>query len=112
MNCLKGDVVLFPYPFSNLTGRKVRPAVIVGKTSSNSSDVFIVPLTSRTNNLAEGEFVLFDTKQAGLNVISAVKRGCFLVDRQLTISKIGKLSSRDLLLLENSLRNWLDLQKA
>jgi mRNA interferase MazF len=46
----KHEVVLVRYPFSDLTGAKVRPAVIIG-TSHVSQDVFIVPLTSKTTSL-------------------------------------------------------------
>lgn len=43
----KHDVILVRYPFSDLTGSKVRPAIVVGAPHT-SQDLFIVPLTSRT----------------------------------------------------------------
>lgn len=46
-------------PFSNLSGSKIRPAVVVS-ASHPSQDVFIVPLTSRVSPLLVGEFVLTD----------------------------------------------------
>ena len=42
----KNDIVLVRYPFSDLTGAKVRPAVMVGATHP-SDDYLIVPLTNR-----------------------------------------------------------------
>ena len=110
MNYLKGEVVLFPYPFTDLSTKKVRPAVVVGLTKSKYSDVFIVALTSKTNNLDTGEFIISDWNPAGLNVVSAVKRGCYLVDAGLILKSIGKLSKTDLDNLEKSLRVWLDLK--
>jgi len=110
MSYFKGEVVLFPYPFTDLSTKKVRPAVIVGSTESKYNDVFIVPLTSKTNNLGTGEFVLSEWKPAGLNVASAVKRGCYLVDTGLILKSMGKLSNTDLDNLEKSLRAWLDLK--
>jgi len=44
----KNDVILVRYPFSALSGVKVRPAIIVNAPHA-SQDVFIVPLTSRTS---------------------------------------------------------------
>jgi mRNA interferase MazF len=72
----KNEVILVKYPFSGLSGAKVRPAIIV-TAAHPSRDVFIVPLTSKTNALLAGEFVLADWTTAGLNVESAVKRGLY-----------------------------------
>jgi len=58
-NYSKNEVVLVRYPFSDLTNFKVRPAIIVNAPHI-SQDIFIVPLTSKTNNLLSGEFVLND----------------------------------------------------
>jgi mRNA interferase MazF len=58
----RNDVVLVRYPFSDLSGSKVRPAVIVS-TQHRSQDLFIVPLTSRTDALLDGEFVLGDWRK-------------------------------------------------
>jgi mRNA-degrading endonuclease toxin of MazEF toxin-antitoxin module len=62
----RNDVVLVAYPFSDRTGSKVRPAVIVSG-SHRSRDLFVVPLTSRADRMAEGEFSLTDWRSAGLN---------------------------------------------
>ena len=43
----KNEVILVRYPFSALSGVKVRPAIIVN-APHESQDIFIVPLTSRT----------------------------------------------------------------
>ena len=37
MNCSRGDVVLLPSPFSDLTSRKVRPAVVIGRGSRSAA---------------------------------------------------------------------------
>lgn len=91
MNYLKGDIILLPYPFTDLTTKKVRPAIVVGATGNKYADIFIVPLTSRIKNLEVGEFVPGKWKEAGLNVPSAVKRGCVLIDKDIIISKVGTL---------------------
>lgn len=73
-NYSTNSVILVRYPFSDLSAIKVRPAVIVSSDSS-SQDYFIVPLTSRTDSLFLGEFILTDWQAAQLNVPTAVKRG-------------------------------------
>ena len=107
-NYSRNEVVLVRYPFSNLSGSKIRPAVIVNAPHV-SRDVFIVPLTSKLSSLLAGEFVLIDWSQAGLNVPSAVKRGLYTIDQNLIVKAVGKLSIGDAKNMEKSLRDWLAL---
>lgn len=109
MNFSKGDVVLLPYPFTDLKASKVRPAVVAGSVTGHYQDVFLVPLTSRVASLNSGEFILSDWSGAGLNVATAVKRGCVLLDTSLVLKLVGSLSSRDRLALDSALRLWLEL---
>ena len=100
----KNEVILVRYPFTNLSGSKVRPAIVVNNPYS-SQDVIIVPLTSKVSSLLAGEFVLADWKAAGLNVPSAAKRGLYTVHQSLIMKSIGKVSVTDASSLENSLRD-------
>lgn len=109
MNYSKGDIVLLPYPFTDLSTSKVRPAVVVASNKGKYADLFVVPITSRTNNLVAGEFLLSDWQNAGLNVPSVVKRGCVLVDISLFRKKVGSLTAADLTTLNTSIKIWLEL---
>ncbi|MBM4034854.1 MAG: type II toxin-antitoxin system PemK/MazF family toxin [Planctomycetes bacterium] len=104
----RNDVVLVRYPFTNLSGSKVRPAVVVSAPHP-SQDVLIVPLTSRTGSLLEGEFELSQWKAAGLNVPTAVKRGLYTVHEALVLRVVGALTAGDAARLYSSLRGWLGL---
>ena len=104
----RGEVILIRYPFSDLSGSKIRPAVIVNAPHT-SKDIFIVPLTSKTQSLLSGEFVLKDWSQAGLNVETAVKRGIYTVHQNLIVQRVGKMSVADLKDLDDALRLWLGL---
>lgn len=105
-NYSKGDVIPVRYPFSDLSGSKVRPAVVINAPHV-SQDLMIVPLTSRTSSLLPGEFVLANWQQEGLNVASAVKRGIYTVQKDLCLKTVGKLSSKDENQLKQSLKQWL-----
>lgn len=107
-NYQKGEIVLIPFPFSDLSASKVRPAVVVGTSSEKYSSLFVIPLTSRIAQLEVSEF-LIDWNKTGLNVPSAVKRGCFMVDQKLIIKKIGKLSEEDISKINNRLKTWFNL---
>ena len=107
--CLRNDIVLVRYPFSDLLGTKVRPAVVVN-APHRSRDIFVVPLTSRIGSLLDGEFVLSGWTAAGLHVPTAVKRGLYTAQGSLVIKRVGQLTGRDAADLELSLRSWLGLQ--
>ena len=107
-SCSRNDVVLVRYPFTDLSGSKVRPAVVVSSAHA-SQDVIIVPLTSRTASLLEGEFELSQWQAAGLNVPTAVKRGLYTVHETLVLRKVGSLAAGDMARLRHSLQSWLGL---
>lgn len=105
MNCSRGDIILLPIPFTDLSSRKVRPAIVVGH-SSYPGDLYVVP---RTSQLAGAEFTLADWKAAGLNVPSAIKAQLTTVESTLVLKIVGQLSSADSLILDTHLRRWLQL---
>jgi mRNA interferase MazF len=107
-NYSRGEVILVRYPFSDLSGSKIRPAVIINAVHT-SKDVFILPLTSKTQSLMAGEFVLTNWSQAGLNVETAAKRGIYTVHQNLIVQRVGKVSGADLKDLDDALRLWLGL---
>jgi mRNA interferase MazF len=104
----KYDIILVRYPFTDLSSSKVRPAVVVS-TVHPSQDIIIIPLTSKTGSLMEGEFVLSEWAGAGLNIATAVKRGIYTVHESLVIKVIGQLVDIDAKQLEQSLQGWLGL---
>ena len=109
MNYIKGEVVLLKYPYTHYKIQKVRPAVVLSKPGK-FNDIFVIPLTSRTSKLDEGEFILDSWKTSGLNVPSAVKRGCYLIHEDLIIKKLNKLGKEDISQINNSLKLWLKLE--
>lgn len=106
----RNDVVLIRYPFADLSDSKVRPAVIISSPHI-SDDIFLVPLTSKTISLLPGEFILTDWQSAGLNIVTAVKRGIYTTNKSFVIKAVGRLSLSDSKSLEDSLRKWLGFQQ-
>jgi mRNA interferase MazF len=104
----RGDVVLAGLPFSDLSGLKRRPAVIVSVLHP-SVDVFLLRLTSQTDALLPGEFVLGNWQEAGLLFPSAIKRGLFTLEKGNLIRRLERLSETDRADLERALRLWLGL---
>lgn len=107
-NYLARDVVLVRFPFTDLTGTKVRPAVVV-HAPHISQDCIVIPLTSKMANILPGEFLLDDWRGAGLNVPSVVKRGFFTIHQSLVVACVGKFQMNDAAMLANAVKFWLGL---
>ncbi len=107
-NYSKNSVILVRYPFSDLSNAKVRPAVVVSAPHI-SQDILVVPLTSKISRLLEGEFILLNWSVAGLNVVTAVKRGIYTVNKSLVIKQVGKITNSDSEILSQSLKIWLGI---
>ena len=103
MSCSRNDVVLLPIPFTDLTSRKVRPAVVIGRSGV---DLFLVPISSQLQNTAAA---LLYWRAAGLNVPCGVKAQIATVEEKLVVKTVGALSAADQQSLNMRLRAWLHL---
>jgi mRNA interferase MazF len=103
MNCSRNDVVLLPIPFTDLTSRKVRPAIVLGR---NGADLFLVPISSVLSNT---DFVLKEWGAAGLNAPSGVKAQLATVEERFVVKIVGSITATDRQALDERLRNWLQL---
>ena len=96
MNIAQKDLVLLPYPFSNLQEKKVRPALVISNDNFNRtcSDCIAVPLTSAPKE--EGFALPLEQKdlKSGKLVKSSRIRidKIFSVEKRLIRMKIGIVS--------------------
>lgn len=83
-----GDVVLVPFPFTNQSTSKRRPAVIVSTGGYNSAkpDVILMPVTSQLHETASlGEVWISDWQGSGLLKPSAVKPALATLEQSLIL---------------------------
>jgi mRNA interferase MazF len=109
----KGDVILVPFPFSDQTTTKKRPAVIVSSDTYNniSQDLIIMAITGQTRSpIGVGEFLIEDWQSAGLLKSSAIKSAISTIEQRLVMKILGRLSSKDLSTLDKALKELLDLR--
>jgi mRNA interferase MazF len=101
-----GDVVLVPFPFTDQTGTKRRPAVVASSQSYNSNrrDIVILAITSQVRlPLGYGEAIIEDWQGAGLLKPSAIKPIITTVEQSLVLRVMGHLSAPDLAALREVL---------
>jgi len=89
------ELVLISYPFSNLVGRKVRPALVVSNNFLNrkSSDCLLVPLTSVIKNKPFSVLITQKDLQAGKLIKNSRIRldKIFNFEKEKIVLKIGIL---------------------
>ena len=102
-----GDVVLVPFPFTDQTTSKKRPAVVVSSDAYHRDrpDVILMAVTSQVRPAAGvGEATVQRWKEAGLLKPSALKPLLATVEKELVIRKLGKLVDEDRDALRHSLK--------
>lgn len=105
MSFARGEVILLPIPFSDLSSRKVRPAVVIG-FGRQAGDLFVVPISSQPRNT---ELKLADWRSAGLNVPCGIRAQIATIEERLVIKSLGFLSPEDRSALQAKLKAWLGL---
>ena len=85
------DIDLVPFPFTNLSTHKKRPALIVVSAEYNKGyDVIIMCITSNLSALERpGDYQLEKWKEAGLPKPSMTRMKLATVDKNIIIKKIG-----------------------
>ena len=101
-----GDIVLVPFPFTDQSGSKKRPAVIVSSAAYQQArrDVLIMAVTSQLRPSGSfGEVTVQDWQAAGLLKPSAIKPVVTTIEQSLVIRSLGKLKAVDLAALRGTL---------
>jgi mRNA interferase MazF len=101
MKVLRGDVVLIRHPFSDASGARVRPALVVQSDTRNASltNTILAMITRNVSRVGTDPTQMLidistpDGQLSGLHADSAVTCGnLFTVHEDLIQSKIGELS--------------------
>ena len=97
MTYRRWDIILVPFPFTNLSTHKKRPALIVSPAEHNIGyDVIIMFITSNLSALERpGDYKLMKWKEAGLPKPSMTRMKLATVDKNIVIKKIARLKETD-----------------
>jgi len=90
---IKGDVVIVPFPFSDLTQSKRRPALVISNLKGN--DIILCQITSQ--NIFDGYSIYLkdeDFQEGSLKKPSNIRPNrIFTADVQIILYKIGTLKN-------------------
>ena len=118
MKVHRGDIILINHPFSDASGWKVRPALVVQNDQRNAmlAETIVALITKNLKYVATDPTQLFidlntpDGKASGLNQDSAVKCGkLFTISEGLIHKRIGVLSVGLMKQVNDCLKRALDL---
>jgi len=107
------DVVVVPFPFTDSSGTKRRPALVLSqKTDFNAviEHSVLSMITSQKNDPWPLDIPIKDKKQSSLTAPSVVRMKIFTLDNRFIIRKIGHLSKSDQMNVKQSLKKiftWL-----
>lgn len=107
-----GDIVLVPFPFTDQTTTKKRPAVIISSEQyqHNKPDIILMAITSQTSTIQTfGEIAILDWQSAGLLKQSLIKPVVTTLEKQLILRRLGKLNIEDQKRLKKAIKKIFDV---
>ena len=103
----KGDIVLINFPFTDLTGSKLRPAVVL---TNNSLDLTVSFITTQVGWQESTDVLLLPNNNNGLRKKSLIRTSKIAtLDKNLAKGLLGKLDTSELNELNKNLKNLFQL---
>ena len=104
----KGDIVLVPFPFTDLLGNKNRPALVLIETEM---DVTVCFLTTQFHWKMENDIVVNPSDSNGLKKQSVIRLNKFAtLDKDLILGRLGTLENEHIKILNTNLIKILQLE--
>ena len=103
----KGDIVLIPFPFTDLSGSKNRPALVL---VSGEADITLAFISTQIKWQEDTDIVLKPSKENGLKRESIIRLSKLAtIDKDLALGRLGTLESKTLLQVNKNLVKILKL---
>lgn len=105
------DIVLVDFGFSEETGSKKRPALIISSEDYHQSrhEVIVMAITSNIKRTLVGDTRIDEWKTAGLLYPSLVAGIIRTIKYTMVVRKLGVLAQRDFQKVRNSMERDMDL---
>ena len=97
MNYKKWDIVLVPFPFTDLSAVKKRPALIISSNEYNEYQDVVVAFV--TSNLATqqrmGDYKIREWEKSNLPKPSMIRMKFATIDKSIILKTLGRLPEKD-----------------
>lgn len=104
----KGNIVLITFPFSDLSGNKLRPALVLAETANDITAIFITSQLKSPNYL---DIPLSPSPTNGIKKPSVLRTSNIAtLDKSLVKGLLGFLDTNTLKHVDNSLISYVQLQ--
>src|SRR5258706_2317510 len=103
----KADIILIPFPFTNLSDTKIRPCLVLIDAEYDVTVSFITTQTGRNDHASVS---LKPTKSNGLKKESFIRLSKLAtIDKELIIGKIGELNTHEMIAVNQKLKEVFQL---
>ncbi len=112
----RGTIILTPFPFTDLSKNKVRPALIVSSNNRKDNDVIIAFISSvvepdnltQTDILLDSKDIIF--KETGLKTTSVIRtEKLATIDKKIILGELGSIDKQFMNRIDENLKIVLDL---
>ena len=104
----KGKIILIPFPFTDLSGNKTRPALVL---AVDAYDITVAFITSKIIKQEINDVELIASADNGLKVDSVIKLNKIAtIETKLALGELGSLSDADINEVNSKLKSVFDLK--
>ena len=91
-----GTIVLVPFPFTDLSSAKVRPALVVSGARKDD-DIILCFITSRIDPKQPHQLIVPPSRRTGLKVQSAIRFDKIVtLEKRVILGELGRIESGEL----------------
>ncbi len=104
----KGDIILIPFPFTDFSGNKVRPALVL---VNKERDIIVAFISTQINWKEEGDVLLEANIENGLKKKSLIRLSKLAtVDKDFALGRLGSLKAEEILQVNKNLKEIFMLE--
>ena len=109
----RSDVVLVDFIFSDESGVRRRPAVVISSDAYHNgrNEAIIAAITSQVERILVGDYLINSWKEAGLLFPSVATGIIRTIKQDMITRKLGTMHETDMYAIDNKLRIMLDLKR-
>jgi mRNA interferase MazF len=98
----KGDIILIPFPFTDLSGSKYRPALVL---NSGEDDVTVAFITTQLYTKSDTDIFIEQTEKNGLKKDSLIRLSKLAtLDKKLAEGRMGEITTANINIVNAKLK--------